>query len=218
MHFKKLTFILLFSMISIAGISQRYGNSGSDWKALIGGNYFGGGNVHFIEGEISIKNSPSYNLTFQRLLPYGRAAGLSYTFMPTELRFIPEDAYTGDYQAGQANMNIHFLNGVGTQYFSDGQVAPFFEAGMGVALYSFTGDNIGSRTQFLMNFGLGAEISVTEQVGIKLKGGAKLPLFSRGSGVYCGIGTATGIGCGLSLNSSVLVAHWELGGAVTYNF
>lgn len=218
MHFKKLSFILLFSIISIAGFSQRYGNSDSDWKALIGGNYFWGGNVHFVEGEISIKNAPSYNLTFQRQLPYARAAGLSYTLIATELSFVPEEVYTGDYEAGQADMNIHFINGVGTQYFGDGDVAPFFEAGMGVALYSFTEGNIGSRTQFLMNFGLGAEISVTEQVGIKLKGGAKLPLFSSGTGVYCGIGTSTGLGCGLSLNSSVLVAHWELGGAVTYNF
>ncbi|NJC25900.1 acyloxyacyl hydrolase [Neolewinella antarctica] len=214
----KFTLACLLCVFTASASAQSTDANFTNWSAHVGANRFFRSGINFVEGEISIKESISYTAGFKRMLPFQRAAGLSYTFVPTVLSFTPDARYATEYDGGAADMNIHFINTNATQYIGAGPIVGFFDAGVGLAIYDITSEDIKTRTHFLMSFGAGVEYAVTERIGIRLNGGLKLPLFASSNGVYCGIGSSSGVNCGLSLNSGVIMTHWELGGAAIYNF
>lgn len=203
-----LYFMMLFSF-GLTSYAQEMTSqsSGFDHKIeltpLVG--YLLNGNIDFYNGELKFDNNINYGISLAVNTGYGTSIEAIYSFSASTTNF---RSYTLQLSNKSFATNINYIQVNGLKEFLDGQFRPFGFIGVGASGFVSQDSNYNAWWSFAMNFGLGAKIFLSDNIGIRIQGRLLLPLSYGGAGFYCGTG---GCGGGVSATTSMVQGDFMAG-------
>jgi opacity protein-like surface antigen len=156
--------------------------------------YLLNGNIDFYYGELTFDNNINYGISMAVNTGYGTSIEGIYTFSASQTSF---RSWSIDYQSNSFETNINYIQVNGIKEFLDDQFRPFGFLGVGASGFVPQDTSYDSWWSFAMNFGIGAKVFLTDNIGIRVQGRMLLPLYYGGAGFYCGTG-----GCGGGITAS----------------
>lgn len=206
---KLITFLVLFSSIHASGQFE------SEHKMEItafGGYRFGGSIDVFYNGdlgEIKIRDNAVYGAEFNYKIRDRYFVSLLWTRQDSEMDFY-----------GYGDFEITRLGSVATEYFllsglSDlgagvGPIIPFGGAGVGLVVGTPEDPGLDALYRFGFTLQGGIKISLTEKVGLKLRGAMLAPMQWGSGGLFCDSGS----GCNVGVGGSTTILQGEFSGGV----
>ena len=206
---KLIAFLALFS--TLGAYAQLESDSNLE-VAAFGGYRFGGSIDVFYNGdlgELKIRDNAVYGAEVSYKIRDRYFVSLLWTRQDSEMDFY-----------GYGDFEIDQLGGLATEYFllsglsdlgpATGPIIPF--AGAGVGLVVGTPDDPRLETSYRFGFTLqgGIKISLTESVGLKLRGAMLAPMQWGSGGLFCGSGS----GCNVGVGASTTILQGEFSGGV----
>jgi opacity protein-like surface antigen len=182
-------------------------SSGFDHKIeltpLVG--YLLNGNIDFYNGEVTFDNNINFGGALAVNTGYGTSIEAIYTFSATTTNF---RSYSFEYQSNSFATNINYIQINGVKEFLTDQFRPFGFLGAGLSGFVPQESGYDSWWSFAMNFGIGAKVFISDNIGIRVQGRMLLPLYYSGAGFYCGTG---GCGGGVSASSTMVQGDFMAG-------
>jgi hypothetical protein len=164
-----------------------------------------------------------YEGTLKGGFEYG--GGLEFILRPAygiELSYLRLDSkapmtyYKDGMKSGEFKVASNYLM-LGTNHYLsvNSRVEPYFGLQLGMGIYGVDNPNsgkTGNATKFAWNIKAGANIWITNKIGIKMQAGLLSAVQSMGGGLYFGSG---GAGAGVSGYSTFY--QWTLGGGLIFD-
>ena len=166
------------------------------------------GKLHFVEGEMNIKNNPNYGilLNFELDRRHGLYLELSYDRSDTRTTYKKYGEFESENDLFDMFIEYYQLGALYDNPLSKKSSAFGFFTG-GVARFSPITAEYGDDYRFAITGGGGVKFFITKSIGIRLQGRLKMPFFFSGGALYLGSGgTAFYMGTGTVLLQMDLLA------------
>ncbi|MDU8886804.1 hypothetical protein RXV94_11585 [Yeosuana sp. MJ-SS3] len=162
---------------------------------------------------LKIDDSDQYGITLGMEMASGLTGEITYIHHSTELKI--RDILLGPVEERLADLNADWVLLGANKYFKEGKVRPFAGGGLGLVFIAPKNENLlvanrrfDNQTKFTFSFKTGANIMVSEVVGINLQFNMLFPI--EWGGFYVGGGTG-GFSSGVSVSSSTIIAGFSGG-------
>jgi len=193
-----------------AGAQPSYAAPKKEISVFVGYQFWGSldavvGNV---PGRLEFGDAMNYGVAFDVPVRPGVMAEFLYIRQPTELYFKPAGTGIRD---KLFDLQVAYYQLGGLYEAPKGRARPFGSLGLGVTHFNPKDARYGSEWRFSVNFGLGARVFITENIGLRGQFHLLVPMNFYGAGMWCGGGgcsvggTATAIAQG-SLTGGLVVA------------
>jgi hypothetical protein len=175
--------------------------------------YMLGGSVHYLEGKLNVNDGAVYGGSLIVAdIKYSTDLELSYSHMASTADFNAYPGYGLFDQTVDMSTNYLQIGAIKKMQVSE-KFIPLFSISAGATW--FTSSEYEAVWRFSVAMGGGAEIFITDRIGIMLRARLLLPMNFAGVGGWCGIGTG-GSGCGLSMNSYSVVTQGDFTGGLIF--
>lgn len=213
-HFK-LTNILPVFVLAFLMVSKGYSQSIEITPSY---GYQFGTKLNYGPNYLKMKDSDQFGITLGYETYDDMMVEISYIHQGTELRI--RDNQIAPIEARVSDLAVDWIQIGGTRYFTNGNIKPFFGAGLGVAIFSPKNENydvvnraLNSTTEFAFSFKTGVNIMFSDHVGLNLQGNLMFPV--QWGGFYVSGGSG-GISSGLGITSTTVIGGFS-GGLVFRN-
>ena len=202
-----LTAALIFTLSN--SLYSQY-NRGSRLELSASGTYLFGGILSTTNGELNFVNNFGFVGDLNYHLNNGTAIGISYSYIPTELRY--RDYLVAGSETKLFNMDLHYfyLNYIVEK--DQRKATPYLMVGFGGVLAHPRDKSYNDVFRFAGEIGGGIKIYFSNKVGFKLQARLLLPYYAASVGVYAGTG---GVGYGVSAGA---VIQADISAGLTYKF
>lgn len=206
MRYIKFFFLICFSMIVSSTWSQSIEVTPSYGFQF-------GSKLNYGPNYIQIDDSDQYGLTLGFELDSDLMAEITYIHHSTQLNI--RDVVLSPNQVRLSDFNADWILIGASKYFANEKVRPFAGGGLGLVFLAPKNENMSlinrsldNQTKFTFSFKTGANIMITEAVGINLQFNLLIPI--EWGGVYVGGGPG-GVSGGVGASSSTLIAGFSGG-------
>jgi len=172
-----------------------------------------GSKLNYGPNYIQIDDSDQYSLTLGFELDSGLMGEITYMHHSTQLNI--RDVVIGPGTQRLSDLNADWVLLGASKYFKTEKVKPFAGGGLGLVFLAPKNENssilnrgFDNQTKFAFTFKTGANIMVSEVVGINLQFNLLLPV--EWGGYYVGGGTG-GFSSGVGVQSSTIIAGFSGG-------
>ena len=172
-----------------------------------------GSKLNYGPNYIQIDDSDQYGITLGFELDSGVMGELTYMHHSTQLNIRDVALGPGTQRLSDLNADWVFIGA--NKYFKTEKVKPFAGGGLGLVFIAPKNENLSvsnrtfdNQTKFAFTFKTGANIMVSEVVGINLQFNLLLPV--EWGGFYVGGGTG-GFSSGVGVQSSTIIAGFSGG-------
>lgn len=182
------------------------------------GGIFFNGKIDFIEGDLKFTNEASYGAILSIPIRHGVMAELSYTRSESTASWEPNPYYGSEFPAANFGVNINYFQvGAIKQAEIQDDFYGFGGLTLGAAYYNTTANSIQDLWRFAIGLQAGLKYFFNDHIGIRVQGRMLLPIYSGGTGFYCGVGTG-GSSCGVSVGGSTLIMQGDITGGLVFRF
>jgi len=172
-----------------------------------------GSKLNYGPNYIQIDDSEQYGLTLGFELDSDLMAEITYIRHSTQLNI--RDVVLGPQEVRLSDLNADWFLIGASKYFANDKVRPFAGGGLGLVFLSPKNENLSllnrdfdNQTKFTFVFKTGANIMVSEVVGINLQFNLLLPI--QWGGFYASGGTG-GFSSGVGVSSTTVIAGFSGG-------
>ena len=205
--FCTLAVILIFN--SSVSLHSQY-RSKSRVEISAAGTYLFGGVLNTTQGHLNFVNNFGFVGDLEYKINDRTAIGLSYTYVPTELRFEGFSSVNSDTALFKMDMHYFFLHYI---YQIEGRsTVPFFLAGFGGVIVHPKATGYDDVFRGALDIGGGVKIYASKKVGFKFQARLILPYYPATVGIYSYSSSA-----GYS-NGSGAVIQADISLGLTYKF
>ncbi len=199
--------IALFLFVTTISFSQKA------FEISPSAGYMVSGRVQFVEGIFDIKDAPSFGVS---------ASIKSNSHMGVELDYTWASATDAHFRSSipllikdfDTKINIHHISINSISYLTSHEtIQPFFNIGLGLAIFDIKDSGKSDPVKFSLNMGLGLKYFINDRIGIKLQARIIAPLLLEGVGFYGSVGSG-GSSSGLSLNTSIPILEGDFRGGL----
>jgi len=173
-------------------------------------NYSFGSRVYGTFGELKIQDSESYGVTLS-LVNKNTSVMIEYYYQPTT--GVYRDYFMPELNNQTSDLRINWYQiGIRQRFGNDDRTVPF--AGLSVGVTDFNLDsspNNQNETAFCFGLQAGANIYLSDRVGIRFHGRLNMPLQFNGFGFYAGTG-----GSGASASASAYFVQADVGAGLIF--
>jgi len=164
------------------------------------------GKLHFVEGEMNIKNNPNYGilLNFELDRRHGLYLELSYDRSDTRATYKKYGEFESENDLFDMFIEYYQLGAIYDKPLSKNASAFGFFTG-GVARFSPVTNEYGDDYRFAITGGGGVKFFITKSIGFRLQGRLKMPFFFSGGALYLGSG-----GTGFYMGSGTVLLQMDL--------
>ena len=175
------------------------------------GSYLFGGILPVRNGDLNFVNNYGFQGDLTYKLTYGTSAGISYSFLPTELRFRNFQNYGIESKLFDMDIHYFYLNYLVQK--ENRNAVLFGLVGFGGVVFDPKDNYYRSEFRFASTLGGGIKIYPSGRVGIKIQARLLLPIYSASAGIFAGPG---GVGYGVGGTSALIQA--DLSAGFTFKF
>lgn len=204
----RLSFVLLITLLATITISAQ-----KNIEITPSYGYQFGTKVNYGPNYIKMDDSGQFGITVGVETMPNLMAEVSYINQNTELRI--RDNQISPQEDKLSDLNVDWFQIGVLRYFDTGQTQPFLGTSLGMTIFSpknennnIVNRNLDSSTEFSFTVKGGANIWLSDSVGINIQGNLMFPV--SWGGVYVGGGTG-GVGGGVSVNSTTVIGGFSGG-------
>jgi len=158
--------------------------------------------------ELSLSESETYGIIFNRDTSPGTQAEFFYSFHPSSL------TANGNVTPGVlTDVDVEYFHLGGKQYLGQGTARSFVVASVGATHFSPHAASLQSDTRFSLGLGGGVELGGEGRIGFRLEGRGFVTFFNDETAIFCG---SPG-GCAVFVEGNALLQFEALAG-VTFKF
>lgn len=203
-NFQLCIFIALLTFCFSGSLFAQYKHTKQKKMEIsVSGTYLFGGVLPVTNGELNFVNNYGFQGDFNYKLTPKSSAGVSYTYIPTELRFKNFQNYGNESKLFDLDIHYFYVNYLFES--DDNKAVPYGLVGFGGVIMDPKDDAYDSEFRFATTIAGGIKLYASNSLGFKFQARLLLPLYYATNTIYVspsGVGYTTGAGTVLQADLS----------------